>query len=200
MPNLSAFKMSFAKIFFLVFATGMLPSVALAGPLSDTAAKAEKMANSGDAVGAYALMREAVSDFAATLPFSIGKAVFVTEPPLGYGIYTPRADANFKASEPLISYIEPLGLTWKPADEAGKQQTKFTVDFDILDEAGDVVAGQKAFGSFSFTGLFRNQELFTHLKLDLSSAPAGKYTLRYKFNDTNSGKSAVVDQPFTIAE
>jgi hypothetical protein len=173
-------------------------SLASAGPLSEAAAKAEAMQSSGDPAGAYTLMREAVSDFSATLPFSIGKAVFVTEPPLGYGIYTPRANSDFKASEPLISYIEPLGLTWKSADQAGKQQTKFTVDFDILDEAGDVLAGQKAFGSFSFTGLFRNQELFTHLKLDVSSAPPGKYTLRYTINDTNSGKSAVIDQPFVI--
>lgn len=160
MPKLSDFKMPL-MIVFMMIAGGIAPSVAIAGPLNDAATKAETMARSGDAAGAYALMREAVSDFAATLPFAIGKAVFVTEPPLGYGIYTPRADANFKTNEPLISYIEPLGLTWKPADEAGKQQTKFTVDFDILDEAGDIVAGQKAFGSFSFTGLFRNQELFT---------------------------------------
>ena len=198
-------KFSGLKIHLVIIVTSLmlgvvLPNFALAGSLVEAATKAEKLASSGNAAGAYSLMREAVSDFSATLPFSIGKATFVTEPPLGYGIYTPRASAEFKASEPLISYVEPLGLTWKAADEAGKQQTKFTVDFDILDATGDVLAGQKAFGSFSFTGLFRNQELFTHLKLDLSSAPPGKYTLRYTFNDTNSGKSAVVDQPFTIIE
>lgn len=185
---------------FVLILNSLFGSAASAGSLADAAAQAEKMASSGDPAGAYALMREAVSDFSGTLPFSIAKAVYVSEPPLGYGIYTPRASSEFKANEPLISYIEPLGLTWKAADEAGKQQTKFTVDFDILDEAGDVLAGQKAFGSFSFTGLFRNQELFTHLTLDVSSAPPGNYTLRYTFNDTNSGKSAVVDQPFIIVQ
>lgn len=175
-------------------------TLAHAGALVDAAQKAEQLATSGDAKGAYDAMRNAVSDFSTTLPFSVGKALFVREAPLGYGIYNPRASADFKANEPLISYIEPLGLTWKAADEAGKQQTKFTVDFDILDEAGDVIASQKSFGSFSFTGYFRNQELFTHLTLDVSSAPVGKYTVRYIFNDTNSGKTTTVDQPFAIVE
>lgn len=200
MPRISGSLFQKSTVALVMIIASFYSSFAIAGSLADAAAKAEQMASSGDPAGAYALMREAVSDFSGTLPFSISKAVYVSEPPLGYGIYTPRASSEFKANEPLISYVEPLGLTWKAADEAGKQQTKFTVDFDILDEAGDVLAGQKAFGSFSFTGLFRNQELFTHLTLDVSSAPPGKYTLRYTFNDTNSGKSAVVDQPFTIVQ
>jgi hypothetical protein len=170
----------------------------LAGPLADGAQKAEDLAKSGKTLEAYSAIRDAVGDFSATLPFTIGKATFVTEPPVGYGIYTPRSTSEFKASEPLITYIEPIGLTWKPADEAGKQQTRFTVDFDVLDSTGEVLATQKAFGNFAFVGYYRNQELFTHLKLDISSAPAGNYVLRYILNDTNSGRTAKVEQPFTI--
>ncbi len=171
---------------------------ALAGPLADGAQKAEDLARSGKTQEAYSAIRDAVGDFSATLPFTIGKATFVTEPPAGYGIYTPRKTSEFKASEPLITYIEPIGLTWKPAGEAGKQETRFTVDFDVLDSTGDVLASRKGFGNFAFVGYYRNQELFTHLKLDISSAPAGSYVLRYSLNDSNSGRTAKVEQPFTI--
>jgi hypothetical protein len=176
----------------------LMAGTALAGPLADGAQKAEDLARADKTLEAYSAIRDAVGDFSATLPFTIGKATFVTEPPVGYGIYTPRTSSEFKASEPLITYIEPIGLTWKPADEAGKQQTRFTVDFDVLDSSGEVLATQKAFGNFAFVGYYRNQELFTHLKLDISSAPAGNYVLRYILNDTNSGRTAKVEQPFTI--
>ncbi|MCZ4092865.1 hypothetical protein O3W52_23205 [Ensifer psoraleae] len=57
-----------------------------AGPLSDAATKAEQQATSGDAAGARETLRQAVGDFSQTLPFAIGKAVFVTAEPAGYAM------------------------------------------------------------------------------------------------------------------
>ncbi|HEV7319365.1 MAG TPA: hypothetical protein VGO04_12240 [Ensifer sp.] len=170
-----------------------------AGPLVDAAAEAEKLASSGDAAKAHDLLRQAMSDFSQTLPFAIGKAVFVSSPPTGYAMYQPRDGLVFKSGESLISYIEPIGLSWKDAATRGKLESHFTVDFDILNPKGDVLAGQKAFGDFTFTGYLRNQEIYATLTIDVSGAPAGDYVLRFHFNDINSGKSASVDQPFKIA-
>jgi hypothetical protein len=161
-----------------------------AGPLADAAAKAEQQASSGDA---------AVSDFSQTLPFAIGKAVFVTAAPAGFAMYEPRPDPVFEAGETLISYVEPVGLTWKEASDEGKLETRFTVDFDILNPKGEVLASQKAFGDFTFKGYQRNQEIYATLRIDVAGAPSGNYVLRYRFNDTNSGRSASVDQPFEIS-
>lgn len=172
---------------------------ARAGPLAEAAAKAEKQAGAGDAAGARETLRQAVSDFSQTLPFAIGKAVFVTAEPAGYAMYEPKPDPVFKTGEPLVSYVEPVGLTWKDASTKGKLETRFTVDFDILNPKGDVLAGQKAFGDFTFTGYRRNQEIYATLTIDVTGAPAGDYVLRFRFNDINSGKSASVDQPFKIA-
>jgi hypothetical protein len=61
-----------------------------------------------------------------------------------------------------------------------------------------MLASQKAFGNFTFTGFFRNQEIYATLTTDVSGAAAGDYILRFHFNDLNSGKSASVDQKFTI--
>jgi hypothetical protein len=174
-------------------------SAVQAGPLADAAAKAEKQASSGDAAGARETLRQAISDFSQTLPFAIGKAVFVTGDPTGYAMYDAKPEPVFKAGEALVSYVEPVGLTWKEASDKGKLETRFTVDFDILNPKGEVLAGQKAFGDFTFKGYLRNQEIYATLTIDVAGAPAGDYVLRFRFNDINSGKSASVDQPFKIA-
>ncbi|APG84501.1 hypothetical protein [Sinorhizobium americanum] len=170
-----------------------------AGPLSDAAVKAEKQASEGDAAGARDTLRQAISAFSQTLPFAIGKALFVTAEPAGYAMYEPKQDSVFKPGETLLSYVEPVGLTWKDASAKGKLETHFTVDLDIVSPKGEVLATRKAFGDFTFTGYLRNQEIYATLTVDVSGAPAGDYVLRFRFNDINSGKSATVDQPFKIA-
>ena len=174
-------------------------NTALAGPLIEAATTAEEKAKAGDALGAYDTMRQALADFSATLPLTIGKGLFTETVPSAYGIYTPRKDTIFKPGEPLITYLELIGLTWNPASEAGKQQTNFTVDFELTDSKGEILASQKTFGNFGFTGLYRNQEIFTHLTLDLSGAAPGDYVLRYIVNDTASARSTKLEQRFTIA-
>lgn len=181
-----------------VMVLSLLAGPAAAGPLSDAARKAEALAAAGDTLAAYDLMRQAQSEFSATLPFSISKAVFVTSKPAGYAMYDPKQNATFKPGEMIVSYIEPINLTWKPAPVAGKIQTHFTVDLDILSASGEMLASQKAFGDFTYTGFIRNQEIYATLTTDVSGAAAGDYVLRFHFNDLNSGKSASVDQKFTV--
>ncbi|MDO9416948.1 MAG: hypothetical protein Q7U22_12595 [Pararhizobium sp.] len=172
---------------------------ALAGPLVDAATKAEGMAAGNDTIGAHDVMREAISDFSAGLPFTVGKAVFVTAEPTGYAMYEPKEVPTFKPGEKLLSYVEPIGLNWKDAGIKGKLQSHFTVDFELLNPKGDVLTGQKAFGDFTFNSFFRNQEIYATLTINLTGAAAGDYIMRFHFNDLNSGKTASVDQAFSIA-
>lgn len=171
---------------------------AMAGQLTDAAQQAEKLAQDGRTREAFETIRKAVGDFAATLPFSIGKAVFVDGKPTAYGAYSPRDTSVFKPGEQLITYVELIGLSWKQLDDE-QYQSHFTVDLEVLDTRGDRLAMQKGFGDFTFTGKVRNQELYTHLTLDLSGASPGDYTLRYTLTDTNSGSQASVEQPFTLS-
>lgn len=181
----------------MTFVAALAPTLALAGPLTDAARKAEEQAAAGDTVGAHNTIRDAFGAFAATLPFSIGKAVFVSAAPEGYGMYAVRPEASFKVGEALISYVEPVGLTWRPAD-GGLLESHFTVDLELLDPKGTVLAEQKAFGSFDFKGSVRNQEVFAKLTLNLSGPPVGDYVLRYRFRDAASGAVAISEQPFKI--
>lgn len=183
----------------MLFIAALLPAPAFAGPLADAAKKAEEQAAKGDTVGAHNTIRDAFGAFAATLPFSIGKAVFVSAPPEGYGMFTTRPESNFKAGEALISYVEPVGLTWRPGN-GGALESHFTVDLELLDPKGTVLAEQKAFGSFDFKGTVRNQEVFAKLTLNLSGPPAGDYVLRYRFRDAASGAVAISEQPFKIVQ
>ncbi|MDP9592076.1 hypothetical protein GR158_19445 [Shinella sp. AETb1-6] len=182
-----------------LFLAASLASPALAGPLADAARKAEEQAAAGDPVGAHNTIRDAFGAFAATLPFTIGKAVFVAAPPEGYGMYATRPTSDFKSGETLISYVEPVGLTWRAGD-GGNLESHFTVDFELLDTKGAKLAEQKAFGSFDFKGTVRNQEVFAKLTLKLSGPPAGDYVLRYRFRDTASGAVAISEQPFKIVQ
>jgi hypothetical protein len=68
-----------------------------------------------------------------------------------------------------------------------------------LDTKGEVLAEQKAFGTFAFRSLVRNQEVFAKLTLTLDDPPPGDYVLRYRFRDANSGAVALSEQPFSIA-
>ncbi|MDI7865085.1 hypothetical protein MRS76_24525 [Rhizobiaceae bacterium n13] len=189
---------SLARLILPVVPLLFFTNPSLAGPLADAAASAETKAQAGDALGAYDTMRQALADFSSTLPLTVGKAVFVSEVPSAYGIYAERKDTNFKPGEPLITYLELIGLTWKPATDAGKQETSFTVDFELVNSKSEVLASQKTFGNFNFTGFYRNQEIFTHLKLELTGAAIGDYVLRYTVSDTNSGRSTKLEQPFAI--
>ncbi len=177
----------------------ILPATVRASALTDAAAKAESLAAAGDAVGAYDVLRGAISDFSANLPFSIGKTVFVRGEPAGYAMYDIKDTSIFKPGETLVSYVEPIGLSWVPSAMQGKIQTHFTVDFDILNKQGEVLASQKSFGDFTFNGYFRNQEIYATLSIDVTGAPAGDYILRFHFNDANSKKKASVEQAFTIS-
>jgi hypothetical protein len=41
-------------------------------------------------------------------------------------------------------------------------------------------------------------DFMTHIKLDVTGAPAGSYILGLTIHDTNSGKSTTTDLPFEI--
>ncbi|MGV8937144.1 MAG: hypothetical protein ACOH2J_08485 [Allorhizobium sp.] len=185
----------------LVLAAAMMiassPSNAVAGPLVDAATLAEEKAAT-DPTAAYSTIREAFGDFAATLPFSIGKVVFVADKPVAYGAYTPRSGSVFKQGEPLVTYVELIGLAWKPVGD-GKQQANFTVDLELSDGKGETLAKQPGFGNFTFTGYVRNQEIFTHLTLDVTGADPGDYRLRYTVNDVVGKRTTSFEQTFSVA-
>lgn len=175
------------------------PGVVTAGPLADAARTAEEKAAAGDVIGAYDAIRDAFGAFSMTLPFTVRQAVFVSEKPKAYGAYSPRPEPVFGPGEPLITYVELIGLTWKSTGD-GLEHANFSVDFEILEPDGKILAAQKGFAKFTSTGLIRNQEIFTHLTLDITGAEPGDYVLKYTINDLVGERFTSLEQKFTVRD
>jgi hypothetical protein len=182
---------------FLTFMLAGLPLPGLAGELVDLATDAESMIAKGDGMAAYEKMRQSMNEASAEIPFNIRKAFFVTEKPLLFGNYSRVKSNEFPVGSSLITYAEPVGLSWKPTDD-GEVQSKFTVDFELRNPAGEILAVQKAFGNFKIESREPLFEIYTPLTLDVSAVPAGDYVLKYTFNDLNSKKSSDIEQRFKL--
>jgi hypothetical protein len=168
-----------------------------AGPISDLAKDAESELEKSDGLAAYEKMRLALEKTQEEIPFNIRKAFFVSEKPVMFGAYKRVKDNTFPVGASLITYVEPVGLAWRP-DEDGAVKAQFTVDFELKNPAGEMLAVQKTFGSFSITSQEPLFEIYTPLTLDVSQAPAGDYVLKYVFNDANSKKTTEIEQKFTL--
>lgn len=170
-----------------------------AGPLLDAAAEAERKAAAGDAAGAFEAIHAGMAQFTANLPLSVPRALFVTETPTAYRAYTARKEPIFEAGEPLLAYVEVLGLQWTTV-EGDRHQAHFTVDLELSDDKGKTLALQKEFGNFTFTAHSPAQEVYTHLTLDVAGAAPGTYVLRYTINDIAAERSVPFELPFTLVE
>ncbi len=170
---------------------------ARAGEIAELARDAEAKLQSGQNVEAIENLRRALRLAHDQSPLSFRKAVFVSEPPSGFGIYKVRASNVFQVGEPLIAYVEPIGVGWAKQD-AGSFHSLLTVDFEIRSPAGDILTGKRDFGRFEFVSREENTEMMTHLTLNLSGAQPGKYIFGVIYHDTTTGKSASADLPFEI--
>jgi hypothetical protein len=87
-------------------------------------------------------------------------------------------------------------VAWK--QNGDEFSSKLTVDFEIRTPDGKVLAGQKGFGEFALEAREPPLDYMSHIKLDVSGAPAGPYILGLTIHDANSGKSSTKDLPFEI--
>jgi len=132
-------------------------------------------------------------------PLTIRRAVFVSEPPDGFGMYAPRASSTFKPGEKLFIYAEPVGYGWKDVGD-GLFEFGFTVDFLIKSPDGKILTGKDAFAKVTKQSHVRNREFDVSLNLDVTGAEPGDYVLEYKLHDIASDKSVSFDLPFKVAK
>jgi hypothetical protein len=175
---------------------GISACVAMSGEISKLAEEAEALIAKGDGPAAYDKMRQSLTAASDTIPFDIRKAFFVSSKPVMFGSYDRVASNEFPKGSSLITYAEPIGLAWIP--DGGGVKSAFTVDFELRNPAGELLAEQKAFGNFKIESREPLFEIYTPLTLDVSAVPAGDYVLKYIFNDANSKKSSSVEQRFSL--
>lgn len=173
-----------------------MPAMAAAGPVSDLATQAEDLIGKGQGTAAYDKMRQSLAAASDSIPLDIRKAFFVSEKPVIFGSYKRVSVNEFPTGSSLITYAEPIGLAWVPDGDGVK--TAFTVDFQLRNPSGEILAEQKAFGNFKVESREPLFEIYTPLTLDVSAVPAGDYVLKYTFNDMNSKKSTNIEQRFKL--
>jgi hypothetical protein len=159
-----------------------------AGSVHTYAAEADELSRSE---AAYAAAWEQA-------PLKVRQAIFVTERPDGYGMYSQRPDNVFKQGEKLVTYAEPVGYGFKDIGN-GNVEFGFQVGFVIKKPTGEILGGNENFARLTKTSHVRNREFMLTLTLDISDAPAGDYVLVYKLQDITGNKSTSFELPFRIA-
>jgi len=152
---------------------------------------------SGPTVKDIDALQKTVTDAWEKMPLTERRAIFVSAPPENFGSYEERASNIFKPSEKLITYVEPIGYTWKANGEI--YEFGVIVDFIVKSAEGKVLAGQEGFARFVKTSRAKLQEFMLTLTLSVDGAPPGNYVLEYKLHDIGSDKTSTFEQPFTIA-
>jgi hypothetical protein len=143
-------------------------------------------------------LRKAVTDAWQTMPLAVQHAMFVTEKAQITGAWSERPSNVFKPGEKLLTYVEPVGYTWKPRGD----MFDFGVSTDVVVKSvdGKVVGGQEGFSKVTLSSHTKLHEFMLNLTMSVDGIPPGQYVLEYKLHDLGSDKVATFAQPFTISE
>jgi hypothetical protein len=153
-------------------------------------------ANSAVTLDDLDTLQQAVIDAWTKMPLTVRRVIFVTEKPPMLGAWSERPTNVFKPGEKLLTYIEPVGYTWKQQGEMFNFGA--IVDFTIKNAEGKILGGQENFAKLSLVSRTKLQEFMLNLTMSLDGVGPGKYILEYKLHDLGSEKTVVVDQPFEI--
>jgi hypothetical protein len=167
-------------------------------PDDATDAKSPAAVSTTDSLRDLDALQAAVTDAWQKMPLTVRRVLFVTEKPPMIGSWTERPSNVFKAGEPMLTYMEPVGYTWKANGD--RYDLGLTTDFVVRSVDGKILGGQENFAKIGFTNRLKIQEMMVNLTMTLDAIPPGNYVLVYKLHDLGSDKTASVEQPFVIVK
>jgi hypothetical protein len=179
-----------------LLALAFTAQAAAAGELVSSANTAEGLASQNKYLEAIEEMSWAVSKLYQWSPLLIRKSLFVAGEPGGFGIYDERKDAVFKRSETLIIYAEPVGFGY--SYDQGNYAIDLTLDFEVKDKSGKVVASQSNFGTLSWKSRAQLREIYAKITYDFSGIQPGDYDVTTTIRDKHSQKFGSFMLPFTL--
>ena len=169
---------------------------ALAGEISDAGAAAEQLAGDGKYIEALQALETASEAIWAQSPLVFRKTIFVDSVPSGFGIYDLRESPEFKRSEQLLIYTEPVGFAF--GRDGQMFVTDMALDFEIKDASGSSVAKQENFGSWTLRSRVPNKEFMGKLNYDFSGLQPGDYSVITTVRDKNSNKASSFSMSFKL--
>ncbi len=169
---------------------------------ADEFEKALQAARSGlaakDPAATLGGLKRAVAEAWKRLPFTVLNVHLLAAPPADYGRFIPRVDNVYRASEPLILYMEPVGFTVKRDEKQGVYAFNLTADFNMVDAWGRVVAGRRGFGRFEEKTRRFPDHFFLTFTYSISGLPPGEYRVETVLHDKLSNRSHIVATPIRI--
>lgn len=190
--------MACRQVLLVLAMTGAATAMAMAGPLAERAAEAERLTAAGNPLAAIDALDSAIQHVWAQMPLTVRKALLVDSVG-GYGIYAERESAVYRPGETILIYAEPVGFGYG-RDALGTLQIAFDVDLALDDGTGREVLSRKDFIALETPVRYRNREFHVNMSLNLTGAPPDRYVAHFLLKDRHSDKTATVSVPFEIAE
>ena len=113
-----------------------------------------------------------------------------------FGDYDIRKDAVFRSGEQMHFYAEPKNLVLAK-NAQGIYTVAFVVDLEVTAADGKSMK-QAEFAKIKLDSRSRIQDLFLKLDVALTTAPPGKYNVKFTIRDQNSKKSLAFAKDITI--
>ncbi len=185
----------FRMLFGLTVAVVMIGSAA-AQDIAGKADEAEALARDGKFIEAMAALDEAANALWEKAPLSFRRALWVAEPPGGFGLFNPREDNVFDAGAEMIAYVEPVGFGWRKSGDVWV--TDLVADLVVKSKEGEVLASQPDFNQLQITSRVRNREFMARFTYTFTGIPAGEYVVETVLRDKVSGKNGTFTLPIKV--
>ena len=174
----------------------LLTTAAGAQGLVEKAKQAETLSAQGKYLAAIQALDEATTALWQKSPLMFRRALWVAEPPHGFGIFNPRENDIFAPGAPMIAYAEPIGFAWKKVGDLWHMD--LAIDVVIKSKDGKVVAERKDFQKLQLSSRVRNREFMARITYTFSGLPAGPYLVDTILRDKVSGKHGTFTLPFEV--
>jgi hypothetical protein len=169
---------------------------AAAQDIAGKADEAEALARDGKFIEAMAALDDAANALWEKAPLTFRRALWVAEPPGGFGLYNPREDNVFDSGAEMIAYVEPVGFGWRKSGDVWV--TDLVADLAVKSKDGDALASQADFNQLQITSRVRNREFMARFTYTFTGIPAGEYVVETVLRDKVSGKEGTFALPITV--
>jgi hypothetical protein len=180
---------------------GLILAVAMSGSaaaqdVAGKASEAEALARDNKFIEAMAALDEAANALWEKAPLSFRRALWVAEPPGGFGLFNPREDNVFDSGAEMIAYVEPVGFGWRKSGDVWV--TDLVADLIVKSKDGEELASQADFQQLQITSRVRNREFMARFTYTFTGIPAGEYIVETVLRDKVSGKDGTFSLPITV--
>ena len=124
------------------------------------------------------------------------RVVLVSEEPTSFGSYLPKPDNRYRAGDPVLIYVEPMGYTI--SEEGGLYRFHLTADFTLVSGKGAILGGQRDFGRWEMTSRQPPTDFMMLFTYEFSGLVPGDYTIETLIKDANSDRTLTLNTPIVV--